>query len=233
MRYGLSSKVTVLGKVIIKPDKSFSFLSYLVRGDKTVLIDTVPQRSGAEFLEDVEACVPLENLDALILNHSEEDHSGALGLLLERRPDLPIYCTEACRNRLLETHPKAHFVCVENGGTLALGELEFRFIHTPGLHWADNMVTYWAEEGILFSNDLFGQFLGAMVPLDETLSKEAVRTGARGYFEAVFSTATPAERAVVADVCKLEIARVAPGHGVVLQTHLKDVLEDYRSACGG
>lgn len=231
MHYPLTPKVTVLGKVIIKPDKSFSFLSYLIHGPEHVLIDTVPERSGEAFLEELFELVPPEKLDALILNHAEEDHSGALGGLLARRPDLPIYCSPNCRARLAPRYPRADFRVVENGSSLRIGGLSFRFVHTPGLHWDDNMTTYLEQEHILFSNDLFGQSLGATVPLDNQFTKEALLAGARAYFEQVFSPATAEEKAVVFGLCPPELTRVAPGHGVVVSDHLDDLLAYYESVC--
>ena len=120
-------------------------------------------------MAELKQFVPLSQLDAIILNHSEEDHSGALGLLLSDRADIPIYCTAACKHRLVSRYPNANFIEVANLSTLKIGTFEFRFTHTPGLHWDDNMVTYFENEQILFSNDLFGQYLGCAPPWIKTI----------------------------------------------------------------
>lgn len=231
MRYKLTDTCTIIGKVIQNQDRCFSFLSYLLKGEKNVLIDTVPERVAEVFLTELEECLPLESLDALILNHSEEDHSGAIGLLLTRVPKIPIYCTSACIARLQGTYPAAHFIAVENQSSLQIGTYHFHFTHTPGLHWNDNMVTYLVEEHILFSNDLFGQYLGAVPPMDKAFTPEAVLEGARTYFDKVFSQATTEEKQVLSNLVDPGLECIAPGHGVVLIDKLEDILEFYEMVC--
>lgn len=122
------------------------FLSYLLRGKQNILIDTVPDKAADAYIQDIESVLPVSRIDALILNHSEEDHSGALQAVLDRHPQLPIYCTPATKERLQPTYPDADFRVVQHGESLTLGDYTFQFIHTPGLHWPDNMVTWLASE---------------------------------------------------------------------------------------
>ncbi|KXL53721.1 MULTISPECIES: FprA family A-type flavoprotein [Anaerotignum] len=231
MHYSISEMCTVLGKVIQKPDRSFSFLAYLLRGEKNVLIDTVPEKAGEVFMAELKQLVPLSQLDAIILNHSEEDHSGALGLLLSDRADIPIYCTAACKHRLVSRYPNANFIEVANLSTLKIGTFEFRFTHTPGLHWDDNMVTYFENEQILFSNDLFGQYLGCEPPLDKDYTNDSVLQGAKTYFDKVFAQATPNEKRAVLGLADLNLKCIAPGHGVILTGKLDEVFALYETEC--
>ncbi len=233
MYYSISKMCTVLGKVIQKPDRSFSFLAYLLQGEKNVLIDTVPEKAGENFITELKQLIPLSQLDAIILNHSEEDHSGALGLLLAERGDIPIYCTSACKQRLLSRYPKANFIEAAPLSTLEIGTFQFRFIHTPGLHWDDNMVTYFENEKILFSNDLFGQYLGCEPPFDKDYTKDSILQGAKTYFDKVFSQATPDEKRAVLALVDLKAECIAPGHGVILTEKLDDVLALYETKCTG
>ncbi|MGR5607294.1 FprA family A-type flavoprotein [Enterocloster clostridioformis] len=231
MYYDLSKHCSVIGKVIKKPDRSFSFLAYLLKGKNNVLIDTVPERSSELFMKELTDQLPLSSLNALILNHSENDHSGALGLLLAQKPELPIYCTPACKVRLSGDYPKANFIPVEHGSFIKLGEYTFRFIHTPGLHWEDNMVTFLEEDETLFSNDLFGQYLGAEPPVDRGFTKEEILSGVTSYFEKVFQAASAEERGILASILELPTKCIAPGHGVILEKHFETVLSFYRQEC--
>lgn len=183
MKYSLNPHIFVFGKTINKPKISISFLSYLLRGKQNILIDTVPDRAAEAYIQDIESVLPVSQIDALILNHSEEDHSGALQAVLDRHPNLPVYCTPATKERLQEKYPSADFRVVQHGESLTLGDYTFQFIHTPGLHWPDNMVTWLASEGILFSNDLFGQYLAEETPVDEGYTKEAILKGAEPYLK--------------------------------------------------
>lgn len=231
MHYSISDVCTVLGKVIQKPERSFSFLAYLLQGEKNVLIDTVPEKAGEMFMAELKQFGSLSQLDAIILNHSEEDHSGALGLLLAERTDIPIYCTAACKHRLVSRYPNANFIGVAHLSTLKIGTFEFRFTHTPGLHWDDNMVTYFENELILFSNDLFGQYLGCEPPLDKDYTKDSVLQGAKTYFDKVFAQATPNEKRTVLGIADLNLKCIAPGHGVILTGKLDEVFALYKSEC--
>jgi len=233
MYYAITEKITVLGKVIQKPNLSFSFLSYLLQGEKNVLIDTVPEKAGEMFLTELKELIPISQLDAIILNHSEEDHSGALGLLLAEKEDIPIYCTAACKQRLISRYPNGNFVGVAHLSRLEIGSFQFQFTHTPGLHCDDNMVTYFENEKILFSNDLFGQYLGCQPPLDKDYSVEEVLQGAKSYFDKVFAPASAEEKQVVLALKDLDFKYIAPGHGVVLKDKLGDVLALYEKECAG
>ena len=168
----ITENCIALGKVINKPNIQISFLSYLLQGTKNVLIDTVPQKASENWLHELSEALAGKPIDAIILNHSEEDHSGALSLVLEHNSEIPVYCTAACRARLQPTHPNVNFVCVDHGSSVRIGDFAFRFLHTPGLHWDDNMVTFFENDGTLFSNDLFGQYLGCEELKDNDLSAD-------------------------------------------------------------
>ena len=227
----ISESCMALGKVINKPNIQISFLSYLLQGTKNILIDTVPQKASENWLHELSEVLAGESIDAIILNHSEEDHSGALSLVLEHDPEIPVYCTAACRARLQSTHPNANFVCVEHGASVRIGDFSFRFIHTPGLHWDDNMVTLFENEGTLFSNDLFGQYLGFEDLKDDDLSADELLTSADSYFEKVFASALAEQKQVIAEVNELNFRCIAPGHGVVINKNLSEMLALYTKKC--
>ena len=227
----LSDICTALGKVIQKPQIQISFLSYLLQGTKNILIDTVPIKAAEKWQQELLGLLDGKPIDALILNHSEEDHSGALTLLVDLFPNIPVYCTVACKDRLNSAYPNVNFVCVEHGSSVQIGDFSFRFLHTPGLHWDDNMVTLWANEDTLFSNDLFGQYIGCDALVDEVVPTEELLAGTESYFEKVFASAPSENKRVLAEIMKLNFHRITPGHGVVLETHLSKALEFYESNC--
>jgi len=227
MKYAITDRVEVLGKVIIKGEKRFSFLSYLLHDKANVLIDTVPVRSGEELVEDIRTVLGEKRLDAIIMNHSEEDHSGALPAVLAAYPDTPVYCTAACRNRLLKVLPQAEFHIVRTGEILQIDDFKFVFQETPGLHWDDNMVTFLSKEKILFSNDLFGQMAAAEPILDREYTKEDLLAAADKYYTNVFEKAAPEEKQAIRSVAALPIRMIAPGHGVILQQYYIDILNLY------
>lgn len=228
MKYQLNSHIHVFGKAIRTPKISITFLSYLLLGKQNILIDTVPYKAAEAYMKELESVLPLDKIDGILLNHSEEDHSGALGDVLEKTGTIPIYCTEASRDRIGARYPGADFRPVADGSSLTLGDYTFRFIHTPGLHWPDNMVTWLESEHMLFSNDLFGQYLAEDPPVEGGLSDEEILAGSRPYFEKFFRSSTPEERSVILPITDLSIHTLAPGHGLVLQGRWPALRDYYR-----
>lgn len=228
MEYQLSQELHTIGKVIIKEDKRFSFLSYLLHGKVNILIDTVPAHSADMLLESITSIIGNGQLDAIITNHSEEDHSGALPAVLLRYPGTTVYGTKACKRRLTGVVPANSFHVVRTGDTLALGDYKFSFIETPGMHWDDNMVTFFQNDSILFSNDVFGQLAAADPITDDGYEKDALLKAADTYYTNVFAPAKASEKSIVNAIADLPIKMIAPGHGVILRQYWPDLVKLYQ-----
>lgn len=224
----LSNQVYAISKTIIKPDKEFSFVAYVVKGDINVLIDTLPERSADLLISDLKEILQEENLNVLILNHSEEDQSGALESVLNQYPDIHIYCTKECQHRLDNRIAGKKCSVVNSMEEINLGEHSFQFVKTPGLHWDDNMVTFYKEEQILFSNDLFGQTAACEPPMDYLYDDNKFLEALEAYCARVFSESTAAQRENAMEVLYLPIRLIAPGHGIVIDTQLGTVLDFYK-----
>ena len=170
----ISTHVTWVGKVDwelkhfhgneLSTKKGSSYNSYLVRGgEKTALIDTVWGPYDREFVQRLSEEIDLKDIDFVVMNHNESDHSGALVELMRRIPDVPIYCTKKGEGIIRGMyHQDWHFVNVKTGDTLDLGGgVVLTFVEAPMLHWPDTMFTYLGSDKILFSNDGFGQHFTA------------------------------------------------------------------------
>ncbi|MDH3997849.1 MAG: FprA family A-type flavoprotein, partial [Desulfuromonadales bacterium] len=121
-----------------------TYNSYIVKGgDKTALIDTVKEPFTEEFFAKVEAAVGLDQIDLVVVSHTEPDHSGALKHLLEKRPDLPVYCTRPAQNFLTQLlNAPFNAQVVNDGDELDLGGGKtLCFLLAPYLHWPDTMFT--------------------------------------------------------------------------------------------
>ncbi|MDD4797417.1 MAG: MBL fold metallo-hydrolase, partial [Eubacteriales bacterium] len=160
MGKALTSKVTWVGKVDwelkkfhgdeYSTRKGSSYNSYLVRDEKTVLIDTVWKPFDKEFVNNLAQEIALEDIDYIVANHAEVDHSGALPELMRRIPNTPIYCTaNAVKSLKGHYHEDWNFVVVKTGDTLDLGSEKLIFVEAPMLHWPDSMFCYLTGENIL------------------------------------------------------------------------------------
>jgi flavorubredoxin len=136
-----------------------TYNSYLIQEEKTVLIDTVWLPYAKEFVHNLAQIIDLNEIDYIVVNHGEVDHSGALPELMARIPDVPIYLTEnAVKSLKGQYHQDWNFNVVKTGDKLNVGNgKELIFVEMRMLHWPDSMATYLTGDNILFSNDAFGQ----------------------------------------------------------------------------
>ncbi len=112
-----------------------SYNSYLIKEDKIALIDTVWGPFAKEFVENLAKEIDLNQIDFIIANHAENDHSGALPLLMQHIPDVPIYCTKNGVKSLKGLyHQDWNFQVVKTGDKLSLGSKELIFVEAPMLH---------------------------------------------------------------------------------------------------
>ncbi|MEG2987622.1 MAG: FprA family A-type flavoprotein, partial [Lachnospiraceae bacterium] len=144
--------------IIMKTGYGSSYNSYVVRGEKTAVIETAHADYGKEFLANIEEILPAEKVDYVILNHTEPDHTGSLVTLLDVNPEIEVYGTVAAiRNVEAITNRKLNSHSVKTGEILDLGQgITLEFIVSPNLHWPDSMFTYFEKEQVLFSCDVFG-----------------------------------------------------------------------------
>ena len=123
--------------------KGSTYNSYLVRDEKTVLIDTVWEPFAKEFVANLKKEIDLNEIDYIIANHGEVDHSGALLELMKEIPDTPIYCTpNAIKSLKGQYHQDWNFKTIKTGDTLNLGKKELIFIEARMLHWPDSCLLY-------------------------------------------------------------------------------------------
>jgi len=218
-----------------------SLNSYLVKGDKVALIDLVRDWAGApEALETglSQAGVKLEEVDYLVLNHLEPDHTGWLAEFRRRAPTAEILAT-AKGAALVESFYKIKdgVRSVKTGDELDLGQgLVLKFVEAPNVHWPETMVTFEPGSGTLFSCDAFGSYgmLGDRVFDDQFSALEHERfekESLRYYANIVASFGLFVKRAVE-KLAGLEVKVVAPSHGIVWRTDPKAIIDRYLKYAG-
>lgn len=201
-------------RLIPLPDGT-SYNSYLIKGsDKTALIDTVDPTKTTVLLDNLIQC-GVDKIDYIISHHGEQDHSGSLPDVLLMFPDAMIVTNPKCKQMLIDLLEikEDHFVTVEDGETLSLGDKTLEFIYLPWVHWPETFGTYLKEDKILFSCDFFGAHLAAsslFVDDEATIYESAKR-----YYAEIMM---PFRKQVNANIAKLqgkEIEIIAPSHGPV------------------
>ena len=190
-----------------------SYNSYLIKGsEKTALIDTVDPTMPEVLINHLNQ-LGIENLDYVIANHAEQDHSGSIPQVLEKYPEAKVVVTAKCKDMLaaLLLIPEKKFITVNDKETISLGDRTLEFIHAPWVHWPETMLTYLREERILFPCDLFGSHL-ATTDLYVTDEGQVYEAAKRYYAEIMM----PFRANIQRHLKKLNdyvIDIIAPSHG--------------------
>ena len=237
----ITKKVSWVGKVDweltsfhgdeLSTDHGSSYNSYLIRDQKVALIDTVWQPYDREFVNRLKQEIDLKQIDYIIMQHNEVDHSGALVELMREIPDTPIYCTKKGEAILRgHYHQDWNFVNVKTGDTLSLGESTLTFIEATMLHWPDTMFTYMSGENILFSNDGFGQHFASESLYNDCVEPEALIYEAKKYYTNILNLYSPMVTKKVQQLLamQLPIDLICPSHGVIWKDNPMQIVELYQ-----
>ena len=204
-----------------------SYNAYLIKGQKkTALIDTVDPTKEDDLLDNLDD-LRLENLDYIVVNHAEQDHSGAIPLMLELFPEAKVVTNEKCKKMLMEHLLVAEdrIITVKDKDTLSLGGKTLRFIFTPWVHWPETMLTYLEEDKILFSCDLFGAHLAESNLWVDDESK--VYFAAKRYYAEIMMPFRRNIKKHLERLKELEIKTIAPSHGQIY-SNPEFILSAYR-----
>ncbi len=217
-------------ELIPLPDGT-TYNSYLIRTNaKTTLVDTVDPTKLDVLLENL-ASLGIRKIDNVIVNHTEQDHSGSIPAVLKRFPEAMLVtnpkCKEFCISHL---HiPEEKFYEVKDGDTLSLGDKTLEFIVAPWVHWPETMLTYLREDKILFPCDLFGSHLASseLYATDEM----HVYPAAKRYYAEIMMPFRNIIRKHMARLRNYDIAIIAPSHGPVHNkpSFIMDAYEDWIS----
>lgn len=236
----ITEKVTWVGKVDwelnrfhgdeYSTHRGSSYNSYLVRDKKTVLIDTVWLPYDKEFVSHLKQEIDLNEIDYIIMNHNEIDHSGALPELMREIPHVPIYCTKKGEAIIRgHYHQDWNFVNVKTGDTLDLGTVTLTFIEASMLHWPDTMFTYMSGENILFSNDGFGQHFATESLFNDKVVQEELYYEAAKYYTNIMTLYSPMVTRKIKEIMamNLPINMICTSHGVIWRDNPMQIVEKY------
>lgn len=194
-----------------------SYNAFVIKAsEKTVLVDTSYPPRTEEFLSNLDE-LNVEKIDYIVINHCEQDHSGALPKVLEKYPNAQVLASAKCKE-LLMSHlwiPEDKITAVDNTTQIPLGDKTLTFMISPWVHWPDTMFTYVPEDKILFTTDFTGSHLATseLFVKDECLVYESAK---RYYAEIMMPFRAQVKKyteqlANMVKDGKLEI--IAPSHG--------------------
>ena len=200
-----------------------SYNSYIIKGEKVAVMDSVDKNFGEEWLENIEKVLGDKAPDYLVVLHMEPDHSANIKAFLEKYPDAVVVSSakafammenyfgkEIAKNRLE----------VKDGEKLDLGGRSLTFVAAPMVHWPEVMVAYDDKDKILFSADAFGKFgdLNSDEPWDDE---------ARRYYIGIVGKYGTQAQSLLKKAAALDIAKICPLHGEVLDKDLAHYVSLY------
>jgi flavorubredoxin len=212
-----------------------SYNSYLIQEEKTVLIDTVWSPFADEFVRNLENEIDINTIDYIVINHGENDHSGALVRLMEKIPNTPIYCSKNAINSLNgQYHKDWNLNVVKTGDTLDVGNgKQLVFVEMRMLHWPDSMATYLTEDNILFSNDAFGQHFASEYLFNDLVDQCTLFEEAMKYYANILNPFNKILKRKLEEIIALNlpIDVIATSHGIIWRDNPMQIVEKYQAWC--
>ncbi|MDJ0633686.1 MAG: diflavin flavoprotein [Xenococcaceae cyanobacterium MO_188.B29] len=205
-----------------------TYNSYLIRGEKTALVDTSHAKFRQLYLDTLTGLIDPQEIDYIIISHTEPDHSGLVKDVLELAPQAVVLGAKTAIKFLEDlVHQPFEYKFVKSGESVDLGKGHIiDFINAPNLHWPDTIFSYDRGTGILYTCDAFGMHYCDNNAFDEELS--AIERDYRFYYECLMA---PNARSVISAMKRMkklgEINTVANGHGPLLRHNLKEMLNRY------
>lgn len=204
--------------------KGTSYNFYIVRGkDRTALIDGADARFSDEFFRALEERIEVEEIDYVITQHSEPDHSGTLAEVMRRASGAELLGTKQALaiGASLSNYPLERAREIRDSERLELGGKTLRFVVAPMIHWPDTMMTFLEEDRILFTCDLFGSHgASEKVYFDEDDFELA------DYYASILMPFSAMVTNALQKVRALEPRVLAPSHGA-LHRHVDPILRTY------
>lgn len=212
-------------------DKGSTYNAFLVMDDKITLFDTVRSGFRSDLLHNIRTIIDPSKIDYMVVNHVEMDHTGSLpDVIKEVRPE-KLFCSSMGKKALLDHFhsPDWPYEVAAPGDTLSLGRRSVQFIETRMLHWPDSMFSYIPEEKLLISSDGFGQHWATSERFDDEVDLSELMSHAAKYYANILLLFSPLVRKLLERLKELgiEIDMIAPDHGLIWRSHVKDILQAY------
>jgi len=208
--------------------EGISYNSYLIIDEKVAILDTIDARKTIDWMENLKGALKDRKPDYLIVSHMEPDHSSNVKLMLDTYPNIKVVASAQAFKMITRFFgvalPAERTIVVKDGSTLSLGEHTLQFFTAAMVHWPEVIVEYEQKEGILFSADAFGKF-GALSYEDP----DGWACEARRYYFNICGKYGVQVQALLKKLANVEIKKICPLHGPVLEENLDYYLNLYNT----
>lgn len=208
--------------------KGTTYNSYLLMTEKPTVIDTVDMSFGRDFVQNLGNKIELDKIKYIVINHTEPDHSGALGSLAAKAKNAVIVCTEPAVNELKEMYRlhNREFLVVSDGDTLDIGGKILKFIQTPYLHTEETMITYCEDNKILFPCDIFSTHVANYEYFND-LAQVDIKEDFITYYKLIMHPHRRYVQEMIEKIKDLDIKMIAPSHGFIIRDEVQSFIDIY------
>jgi flavorubredoxin len=225
---GVLDKDIVTFDIVMETHHGTTYNSYFIDAGRKALIEGVKAGFAKEQIRKLREITDPAEIEIIVVNHTEPDHSGSIRELLKIAPKAKVYGSRQAINYLGEMlNVPFSAEVVKDGDSLSLGNKTLRFISAPNLHWPDTMFTYLEEDKLLFTCDAFGAHF-----CDERMFDDLVGDYSESfkyYFDVILRPFSKFMLKVIEKIEPLDISMVCPGHGPILRSGWKNIVNTTRN----
>ncbi len=204
-----------------------SYNAYVVKGDKIAVVDTVKENFAETMMRHIKDIVDYEEIDYIISNHAEPDHSGSLKALIEAAPQAEVIASKRGKPTLEKYYGEMDIITTEERPQVDLGGKTLAFVSVPMAHWPDSMVTYIPEDKLLLSNDAFGQHLASNERFNDEVDQNQLWHEATAYYANILMPLYRSVSRAIKELDGIDIEIIAPSHGVIWRDNPLQIVEKY------
>ena len=210
--------------VVMETEHGTTYNSYFIDAEKKAIIETSKEKFTDTYFNKLKKLVDPSEIEYIILNHTEPDHSGSLSSLLELAPNATVVGSGNAIRYLQDMVCKPFkSLKVKDGSKLDLGNKTLHFINAPNLHWPDTIYTYLEEDKILFSCDSFGAHYCQEEMFDDLVGN--YDDAFEYYFNVILKPFSKFFLKAIDKIRPLDINVIAPGHGPILRSTWKEIVD--------
>lgn len=210
--------------IVMETKYGTTYNSYFINAEKKAVIDTVKETFWPEYREKILSLTDPGDIDFIICNHTEPDHSGSLQHLLELAPNATVVGSGQALTYLSEMIDcPLNSRKVKDGDVIDLGNKKLKIIGAPNLHWPDSIYTYLEEEGLIFSCDSFGAHYANELMMDDLV--EDYTDAFDYYFDVILKPYSKFMVKAIDKIKSLPLEMICPGHGPILRSTWKEKLD--------
>lgn len=210
--------------IVMHTDHGTTYNSYFINAEKKTVIETAKEKFSETYISKLKRVVDPAEIEYIVLDHTEPDHSGAMRQLLDLAPSAVVVGSGNAIRYLTDiVNRPFRSLVVKDGDTLDLGNRTLKFISAPNLHWPDSIYTYLVEDKILFTCDSFGAHYCHGDMFDDLV--EDFSEDFRYYFDVILKPYSRFMIKAIEKIRPLDISMIAPGHGPILRSSWRETVD--------